>query len=58
MATVLGVSFTTVQRAIQKLLALGIAAPTTAAKRNKIYCASQILAILEEETVIANNLGP
>jgi Fic family protein len=48
----LGIAFTTAQRAIQKLEDLNIVAQTTDSKRDRIYCASKILDILEEPTKI------
>jgi cell filamentation protein, protein adenylyltransferase len=49
------VSFTTVQRAITKLESLGIINQTNATERNRLYCATKILAILEEPTTILLN---
>ncbi|HLB32611.1 MAG: cell filamentation protein Fic [Verrucomicrobia bacterium RIFCSPHIGHO2_12_FULL_41_10] len=45
-------SFTTVQRAVKKLEALGILSQVSEGKRDRIYCATQILSILEEPTNI------
>ncbi len=45
-------AFTTAQRAITKLEDLGIVSQTSESKRGRIYCATQILAILEEPTKI------
>lgn len=47
-AEILGVAFTTVQRAIEKLENLGIVILEGEAKRNRVYCAKKILDILEE----------
>ena len=52
----LGVTFTTAQRAIGKLEDLGIVAQVSQGKRNKVYCATEILSILEEPTKITENL--
>lgn len=48
------VAFTTAQRAIQKLESLGILTQTTESKRDRLYCATKILAILEEPAVLTN----
>jgi Fic family protein len=44
----LGVSFTTAQRAIDRIESAGIIVRTSEAKRNRLYCARAILEILEE----------
>jgi Fic family protein len=44
----LDVAFTTAQRAIDRLGSGGIIAPTTEAKRNRVYCEREILSVLEE----------
>lgn len=44
----LGVAYTTAQRAIQRLVDLLILTPLTDAKRDRVYCAREILEILEE----------
>ena len=44
----LDVAFTTAQRAVERLEASGIVARTGEARRNRVYCAQPILAILEE----------
>jgi cell filamentation protein, protein adenylyltransferase len=46
----LGVAFTTAQRAIDRLASLDILSRMTDAKRDRVYCARAILAILEEPT--------
>ncbi|MBS9528793.1 hypothetical protein [Wolbachia endosymbiont of Ceratitis capitata] len=51
----LGVVFTTAQRAIVKLEDLGIVSQTSQGKRDRIYCATDILNILEEPTKITEN---
>jgi len=53
MAERLGVAFTTVQRAIEKLEELGIVEKTSDVKRDRMYCATEILNILEEPTKIS-----
>lgn len=45
-------AYSTAQRAIQKLEAAGIVKQTTENKRGKVYCATEILKILEEPTKI------
>lgn len=47
-----GIAYSTAQRGIQKLEAAGIIQKTTANKRDKVYCATAILRILEEPTKI------
>ena len=42
------VAFTTAQRAIQRLVKLGILAPVGNAKRDRVFCARALLNILEE----------
>jgi Fic family protein len=44
----LGIAFTTAQRAIAKLEKLKIISEVSEAKRDRVYCAKAILAILEE----------
>ena len=44
----LGVAYTTAQRAVERLEALSILTQTTDAKRDRVYCATAILEILEE----------
>jgi Fic family protein len=48
----LSVSYSTAQRGVQKLETLGIIKKTDNTKRDKVYCASEILNILEEPTKI------
>lgn len=48
----LGIAYTTTQRAINKLEEVGIITQTAENKRGKVYCAKEILAILEETTLI------
>src|SRR3989338_7821543 len=52
----LSVAFTTVQRAISKLEEACIISQTSKGKRDKVYCAEEILKILEEPTKITQNL--
>jgi Fic family protein len=44
----LGVAYTTAERAVERLEAHGIVTQTTDAKRDRVYCATAILKILEE----------
>jgi len=44
----LKVAFTTVQRAVKQLEKLGIVTEVSGAERNRVYCATKILQILEE----------
>jgi len=44
----LGVAFTTAQRAIERLVRLGIVQQAGTAKRDRVYCAKRLLDILEE----------
>lgn len=50
------IAFTTAQRAIKKMESLKIVSLTKENKRNRVYCASKILKILEEPTRI-NEVG-
>lgn len=49
----LDVAYTTAQRAIEKLLSLGILDQVDQAKRSRVYCATQLMAILDEPPRIA-----
>ncbi len=51
-AEVLGIAYSTAQRGIQKLEAVGIIRKVNENKRDKVYCATEILRILEEPTKI------
>lgn len=51
-----GIAFTTAQRAIGKLEELGIISQTSQGKRDRVYCATDILNILEEPTKVTENL--
>jgi len=44
----LGVAYTTAQRAIEKLQSLGILQQTDDARRGRVYCADQLMNILDE----------
>ena len=44
----LGVAYTTAKRAVERLIDASILIPLTDAKRDRIYCAREILEILEE----------
>ena len=43
----LGVAYTTARRAIERLEAAGIVSQTGTAKRNRVYCAREMLEVLE-----------
>ncbi len=51
----LGVAFTTAQRAIDRLVEAGILHRMGDAKRDRLYCATEILAILEEPAVLGRD---
>lgn len=53
----LNIAFSTAQRAIEKLERLGIISIASEGKRDRVYCASQILSILEEPTNITDNFN-
>ena len=46
----LGVAYTTAQRAIERLVGAGVVQQIGEAKRDRLFCAAEILAILEEPT--------
>ena len=48
LAARLDVAFTTAQRAIDRLESMGMVALASESKRDRVYCARAILAILEE----------
>jgi Fic family protein len=54
-ATRLGIAYTTAQRAIQRLVESSILRPLTDAKRNRVYCAEEILGVLEEPARLASD---
>lgn len=58
MAEDLGVAYSTAQRSIHKLEAAGIISKTNDNKRDKVYCATEILSILEEPTKLNLDEGP
>ncbi len=49
----LGVAFTTVQRAVERLQKLSIVTQTSEGKRDRVYCATALLKILEEPAQLA-----
>jgi cell filamentation protein, protein adenylyltransferase len=51
-ASRLGVAYTTARRAVERLEEAGILAPLTDAKRDRVYCAREILEILEEPALL------
>lgn len=53
----LGVAFTTAQRAIGRLEAAGVVALEGEARRNRVYCARALLAILEEPPELVAGRG-
>ncbi len=57
LAATLDVAFTTAQRAIERLESAKIVAVVGEAKRNRVYCARSILAILEEPPRILKALA-
>jgi Fic family protein len=50
----LGVAYTTAQRAIQRLVDSSTLMPLTDARRDRVYCAQEILEILEEPARLAS----
>lgn len=54
-AEMLSVAFTTAQRIIDKLEKLGIVSQISQGKRDRVYCATDILCILEEPTKITGS---
>jgi Fic family protein len=52
----LGVAFTTAQRAVERLTTASILSEVSGAKRDRVYCAKDILEILEEPAMLAPNL--
>ncbi len=49
----LGVAFTTAQRAVDRLQALSILTLMRTGKRDRVYCATELLAILEEPATLS-----
>lgn len=56
-STEMDIAFTTAQRAITKLEAAGIIVQVSEGKRDRVYCAQQILSILEEPTRLTVDEG-
>ena len=52
----LGVAYTTAQRAVERLQVAGIVSPVGSAKRNRVYCARDMLAVLEAPRAAARSL--
>ncbi len=52
----LGVAYTTAQRAVERLQVAGIVSPVGSAKRNRVYCARDMLAMLEAPSATARSL--
>jgi Fic family protein len=52
----LGIAFTTAQRSVSFLEDLGIVSQISEGKRDRVYCATQILGILEESAKITSDL--
>ncbi len=52
----LGVAYTTAQRAVERLQVAGIVSPVCSAKRNRVYCARDMLAVLEAPCAAAPSL--
>jgi ribosomal protein S25 len=51
----LGVAFTTAQRAVDRLESLAIVTQVGQAKRDRVYCAKKLLAILDEPANLVPN---
>lgn len=56
MSQVFGIAYTTAQRNILKLESLGIITNVSEKQRDKVYCATKILNILEEPTKIRSDI--
>jgi Fic family protein len=54
-AEAMGVSYATMRRSVEKLEQLGILREVSGGKRNRIYCAQDMLAILEEPAQMKKN---
>lgn len=50
----LDIAFSTAQRGVDKLVALGVLKQVDAAKRNRVYCAQDITDILDEPSAFSN----
>jgi len=57
LASRLDVAFTTAQRAVERLQAAGVVTRVGDSKRNRVYCARQVLAILEEPPRLGDAAG-
>jgi Fic family protein len=55
-AEILGIAYSTAQRGVQKLEAAGVIKKINDSKRDKVYCATEILGILEEPTKIMTDI--
>jgi Fic family protein len=53
----LGVAYTTAQRAVEKLESLGVLEQAGDARRGRVYCAKQLMAILDEPPSIGGSGG-
>ena len=49
----LGVAYTTAQRAVEKLQSLGVLEQADDAKRDRVFCAKQVMAVLDKPPKIA-----
>ncbi len=49
----LGVAFTTAQRAVDRLTSLGILSPVDDARRNRVFCAQEVMDVLDEPPAFA-----
>ena len=49
-------SYTTAQRAVERLRLAGIISPVGSAKRNRVYCARDMLEVLEAPRAAARTL--
>ena len=54
MAEQLDAAFTTAQRGVDKLVSLGVLKQVNAARRNRVYCAQDVMDILDEPPVLAS----
>jgi ribosomal protein S25 len=52
----LGVAFTTAQRSVERLRKRSVLQEVGASRRNRVYCANALLAILEEPPRLPDNL--
>jgi molybdenum-dependent DNA-binding transcriptional regulator ModE len=49
----MGMAFTTVQRAMEKLESLSVVSEVSGGKRGRVYCAKALMEILEEPAKLA-----